>query len=741
MEVYKEKISLEDIKNFIEGSDPQERIVNITYSYRDSFVKVYCRNKNDQKYCEKQNFYPFCWATRRACLKLCNGNKSDLVKKMNEFSIGVEKLSNKSTVTNELVEEFENGYMFMFYAKVPMSQIRFEQFFKECGNPIKNKRDKNGKEIIQSKKDENQYLSVTPEEQFMISTGKRFFKGYDDYDCLLRMIFDLETEGLDPKRHRIKANGIRMNRGFTINGKKYDSFEKNYYLKGETEKEKDASELNIIDKFLKAIYVIDPDVITAHNGEAFDWNFIIERCRMLGTSIEEMSAKYFDGDVIRKNNFPSILKLGGEVEEYFKTNVPHITVTDSLHAVRRAQATNSSFLESNLKYSANYLNVKQKNRVYTPGNEIDKILTDVVNSYAYNDKNGDWYMYDINAKESSKENFRLGKEGNKPFIMYKRNFVADGYELVSGKFIINKYLQGDLWECDRVEYTLNGTDFMLCKIMPVPFGKCCTMGTAGQWKSIMMAWSYANKLAIPKPENSKIATGGLSRLLCVGYVSNVIKLDYNSLYPSIILTWAISDTSDLMGAMLKMLEYVLTERETHKKLKKSAEKIKDKYEDIIYNGGVLSAEEDIIYQKSIADFKRSDNNQASVKKLGNSYFGSYSSVNGSVFPWKSKKCGEQTTCTGRQSLRLMISHFHNLGYEPIVGDTDGFNFKLPVEEFDSTVLKRQNVLSGDTKITIRNKEDKNEIICSVSELVNFTNYEILTCNGWKEPYSFKQIDY
>ena len=33
----------------------------------------------------------------------------------------------------------------------------------------------------------------------MISTGRRFFKGYDDYDDIIRMIFDLETEGLDPR--------------------------------------------------------------------------------------------------------------------------------------------------------------------------------------------------------------------------------------------------------------------------------------------------------------------------------------------------------------------------------------------------------------------------------------------------------------------------------------------------------------------------------------------------------------
>ena len=26
----------------------------------------------------------------------------------------------------------------------------------------------------------------------------------------------------------------------------------------------------------------------------------------------------------------------------------------------------------------------------------------------------------------------------------------------------------------------------------------------------------------------------------------------------------------------------------------------------------------------------------------------------------------------------MISHFNNIGYTPIVGDTDGFNFQMPL---------------------------------------------------------------
>ena len=70
-------------------------------------------------------------------------------------------------------------------------------------------------------------------------------------------------------------------------------------------------------------------------------------------------------------------------------------------------------------------------------------------------------------------------------------------------------------------------------------------------------------------------------LVCyvLDFVDNVIKLDYNSLYPSIILTWGITDETDLMNAMLKMLEYVLTTREKYKGDKKKAGKIVDMYED------------------------------------------------------------------------------------------------------------------------------------------------------------------
>ena len=711
---------MEEVGKFLEGRDPQERIVNLLYSYQNNYVTVVYRNENDQKCTQDEPFFPFVWATKYACMKLAQIGKDKLTKMMREYGIWVKKLSN-TNVDGEIVDQFNDGYMFQFYSTRPMSYQKFLEFFRNAGNPVYS-RDNSQQSATESR----QYLAIPPQEQFLIQTGKRFFKGYDDYDQLLRMIFDLETEGLNPRKDRIKLNGVKLNRPVTINGKEYKNWGRIFDLKGKTKEEKDKSELEIIETMLKLIYTFKPDVITAHNGENFDWNFLIVRCEELGTSMEELSSKYFKGDYIRKEEKPSILKLGGEIEEFYRTIVPNTTVTDSLHAVRRAQATDSNFLKADLKYSSKYLGLKKDNRVYTPGAEIDKILVDTEHQYAFNDKDGDWYVYDPNSENGKDIEFKKGKDGDRPFVKYTRNYLADGYELVTGRYIIERYLLDDLWECDRVEYTLNGTDFMLTKMIPLPFSKCCTMGTAGQWKAIMLAWSYENGLAIPLAENTGAFTGGLSRLVKVGYVDNVVKLDFNSLYPSIILTWAISDENDLMKAMLYMLEYVLTTREKYKGLKKSAGKVVDKFNERNNNGEKLTAAEIAEWEQAKNEYKSNDNRQMVVKKLGNSFFGSYGSNNGAVFPWKSPKCAEQTTCTGRQCLRLMISHFHNLGYQPIVGDSVTGDTPLFIRYKNTGFIDIKPIEEIFTEDSKQIDELGREYDCTEKE------YEVLCRSGWKD---------
>lgn len=662
----RKQINEEVISTFLAGHDPMERIVNLDYKYNEDKIKVIYRDENDNK-CEMMDFFhPFCWATRSACDKLCKGDRVRLRELLAQYDIKVKKLDTRDTNGVERTE-YENGYLFMFYTIKAMSYKKFLEFFQKAENPIYSKSDDEG-----SKKRSKQYLIVTPQEQYMIATGKRFFKGYEDYNQLLRLIFDLETQGLDPKRHRIIELGVRFNRPVhTKTGLR--EYQHIFKLKGNTEEEQNAFEIELIKVMLKMIQFFKPDIVTAHNGENFDWWFIVERCKVLGTTIEELSKDYFDGECIRKNNRESILKLGGEIETFYQTIVPCTVITDSLHAVRRAQALDSNMERADLKYVTKYSKIVKPNRVYMPGDKIAQVSTDLEKHYAFNNADGDWYLYDPNFNEGGeqRQTTLVKGLGKKSFTMYTRNYIADGYELVTGEYIGDRYLLDDLWECDKVEHRYNGSNFLICKMLPVPFQKCCTMGTAGQWKSIMLAWSYENNLAVPMFGESKSFTGGLSRLLKVGFVDNVAKFDYNSLYPSITLTWDISDPEkDLMGAMLYFLEYVLLQREKYKGLMKKAGKLKDKLEAQLadFNGSEqekMQVLDEI--RKAAEDKSANDKKQLPLKILGNSFFGSYGAPN--VFPFGSLMCAERITCTGRMCLRLMISHFNKLGYEPIVGDS------------------------------------------------------------------------
>jgi DNA polymerase elongation subunit (family B) len=176
------------------------------------------------------------------------------------------------------------------------------------------------------------------------------------------------------------------------------------------------------------------------------------------------------------------------------------------------------------------------------------------------------------------------------------------------------------------------------------------MGTATLWKMLMLAWSYKNNLAVPARQGKTEFVGGLSRLLKVGYSTDVLKLDFSSLYPSIQLVHDVFPACDVTGAMKGMLKYFRDARIKYKELA-------EQYYEI--------------------DRKKSEsygNKQLPIKIFINSMFGALSAPQ--VFPWGDMYMGEQITCTGRQYLRQMIKFFMSRGYTPLVMDTDGVNFSL-----------------------------------------------------------------
>ena len=505
------------------------------------------------------------------------------------------------------------------------------------------------------------------------------------------MSFDLETEGLNPLIHCISQIGIRTNKGF----------EKILTITGNTKEEKERNELYAIKEFIKIIATEAPDVIFGHNSENFDWDFIIVRCKKHGIDFKELSEKYLREGIYKKSK-PTTLKLGGEVETFFQTIIKYHNVVDSLHAVRRAMATDSSFEKANLKYATQYLKLNKKNRVYVPGNVIESTWRITDNVYAFNDKDGDWY--------------KITEE--KP--------LQDGYELVSGKYIVERYLLDDLWECDKVELSLHETDFHLTKMMPTTFPRVCTMGTATQWKLILLTWAYEHNMAVPALGKNKKYTGGLSRLLVTGFTQDVCKADYAALYPTTEITWNIEPETDFTHVTLKLLTYVLTQREYHKGIKKTSEKEAEN----LYNILNELLESDSSYQstfekreKILADKIFHDNQQLVLKKLANSWFGSLGCP--SLNPWGDLNAAEKTTCIGRMLLRIMICYLKNLGYEPIVGDsfTGDTPLFIKYDNSDLIDIKPIEELIGETETDVLGREyDTSE-----------KSYKVLCRSGWARP--------
>ena len=174
-------ITTEDINKFFEGSDPMKRIVAIELGYDNAEAEIVYVNDEGQKRIKKEPFKPFVWAKNSACIRMFGGQRGTLRAKMREYGIKVKPLYTCREDNPYPNEKLANGYKYLFYATHKMSMGKFQNFFNEAGTPLKSKK----KDDDDASSQEFMYLQ--PAEQFMIETGKRFFKGYDNYDDLKRM--------------------------------------------------------------------------------------------------------------------------------------------------------------------------------------------------------------------------------------------------------------------------------------------------------------------------------------------------------------------------------------------------------------------------------------------------------------------------------------------------------------------------------------------------------------------------
>ena len=614
--------TVKEIETYLEGYDDQKYIVGVESSYRENKISLIIHDPENGKRIEKHKLKPFLWMKSPNMSVFYGGDRRKIKEKMREFKIKFVPL-NINDENNDVVERLELGYKFLVRCKGTYGDLL--KFFQEGGTPV------------YSEEHRENFLAVNPTEQFLIQTGKRLFKGFDNYDDIHRLSFDIETTSLDPSDGRIFQIGIKDNRGF----------QHVLSIEGETRRELREREREAIITFFKIIDYLKPAIIAGYNSENFDWHYIVKRSQLLkldlATTVKTLSKIPF----YRKKQS---LKMGPEMEYYEQTVMWGYNIMDVYHAVRRAQAINSSIKQASLKYITKYSNAAKPNRVYIPGDKISKVWEDVDSKYWFREDNGEWGVISDVLPDNSKE--------------------------VTGKYIVERYLIDDLWETEKVDNIFNQATFLLSKVLPTSFMRSSTMGTAATWKLLMLGWSYHNGLGVPHTMPTKGFTGGLSRLLEVGFAENVVKFDFASLYPSIQLTHNVFTECDVTGAMRGLLQYNYDYRNLYKELKSKHAKLGEKEMSEYY-----------------------DKKQLPLKILNNGMFGSISAPH--VFPWGDTNMGEKITCTGRQYLRHMIRFFNKKGFRPLVGDTDGFNFSIPQYVEDNIYTSNGNHRFNETGKTYK----------------------------------------
>ena len=114
-----------------------------------------------------------------------------------------------------------------------------------------------------------------------------------------------------------------------------------------------------------------------------------------------------------------------------------------------------------------------------------------------------------------------------------------------------------------------------------------------------------------------------------------------------------------------------------------------------------------------------------MKIFGNSFFGSYGCP--MIFPFGDIDAAEKTTCIGRMSLRLMISHFTNIGYTPIVGDSFTGDTPLFIKYKNTDLI---DIVPIDWIMNI--KETEIDALGREYDKSN-KNFLVLCRSGWVEP--------
>ncbi len=196
-------------------------------------------------------------------------------------------------------------------------------------------------------------LSLPPEEQYLVATGRNYFRDLP-FDRLHRMQFDLETTGLDARRDRIFMVSIRYHTGDTE------------VL--EAAGDDNAAEADLIRRLVERVRTADPDVIENHNLHGFDLPFLDQRSRMLGVSLS--LGRVASAGLRQRAARRGVRSSDPGDRRRVRFVAPGRELIDTLDAVRRYDFSTRELPSHGLKAVAKHLGIAAPDREYIRGDQI-----------------------------------------------------------------------------------------------------------------------------------------------------------------------------------------------------------------------------------------------------------------------------------------------------------------------------------------------------------------------------------
>lgn len=728
------KIPMDKIESFLHGFDDEKYIVNVEFDKSTNTIyKIKEEPITHVKYIEEDKLTAFLW------IKNLNVLKNAISRKVGDKWVkgfyggsdpAIKSARDKHGIDIVALKTGDNLRLFEGFKYLVTSTKGYEslmEFFKDGGLYPYDKR--NGVS--------DHFMMVKPIEQYLIGTGKRLFKGFEEYNDIHKMVFDIETTGLDPEVSSIFLIGMK------------DNGPGNFEYLIETNSDED-SEANAIRLFFKLIDIRKPSIIGGYNSANFDWPFIWRRAEILGLDVEELAITLNKRFGITKQT--QSLKIGGEVEDFEQVSMWGYNIIDIIHSARRAQAIDSDMKSASLKYVCKYNKIAKKNRVYVNDSNkggIGRIWADT-DTYYFDEKTGSYsknkpsieYM-DFITRDIMKENpkkmfvfgdndLRIGKGGQALEMRGEPNVIGIRTKKVPG-LSEDAYYSDNEYDANIKKVTEDIKDIMksiqagktivlpsagvgtgmaelstraprtlaYIKAMIIKLEEYCESFSEVNGKFIIKRYLMDDLWETMEVDNIYNQTGFMLASIIPTTYQRVTTMGTAGLWKMLMQAYSwennlaipVADNKrEFVGGLSRLLK-VGYSKELRKmdfnSLYPAIQLAHDVFPEIDIEGVMKSMlkyfHSERFKAKELSDtYKKTDPQKSSfykrkqlpLKIFINALFGALGAPQ--AFPWAEINVSERITCIGRQYLRLMVKFFIKRGYTPLVLDTDGVNFMAPI---------------------------------------------------------------